>query len=153
MAELPVGVSFRTLTSKDVQQIVSLEQSALRDPALCLKSELADIEKSCSCGCSHALTVNNEIIAYTLCYANEYGVGFIEKCFVALKYRGSGFQKFLVATCLLELCRRDVREVFTMTSPFNEASLHNFESVGFRKFNAVKCGGFQRIVLKYEIGN
>lgn len=153
MAKLSAEVSFRELTSKDVRQIVSLEQSLLKDPALCLKSDLSDIEKSCSCGCSHALTVNDEIVAYTLCYANEYGVGFIEKCFVSLRHRGQGLQKHLVTMCLLELCRRGVRDVFTMTSPYNEASLHNFESVGFRKFNEVRCGGFQRIVLKYEIGN
>ncbi len=150
---LEATIEHRALTSGDLQQIVAIEEASLDCPTLCLKSEIADIEKSCSSGCSPAILVNGEIIAYTLCYHNEYGVAFVDKCYVKPKYRGHGHQKHQLQVCQLELLKVGVKTAYAMCSPFNVHSLRNFEDVGFTKSHDTVCNGQKRIVLRYEVGN
>ena len=144
----------RRLTGEDFKQIVDIENASLNNPSMCMKSDLMDIDNSCFCGCSHAAFMDGRIVAYVLCYCNEYGVAFIDKCWVSPEFRGRGLQRSLVGDCIQIIMRRQLAKyIFTMCSPRNTISLFNFYKVGFKRSHSTMCYGHQRTVLRYEINN
>jgi L-amino acid N-acyltransferase YncA len=151
--EVTVDIAIRPLTGKDVKQIVAIEDTFLKNPMLCMTSDPLDVKNSCESGYSHAMTINDEIIAYVLCYANEYDVAFVDKVFVKPKHRGRKLQNTLLMATLAELLKHHIRDIYSMVSPTNNASLRNFEAAGFKISHKTECNGFPRKVLKYEVDN
>lgn len=130
--------------------IVAMERSHLNNPKECLRSEEHIITESLNSGCSVGVYEGEELIAFSLCYFNEYGVGYVEKCFVMQDKRGRGYQfKMLeVNKSLLEI--KGVHTIYTMVSPSNWGSIKSFEKAGFKEFKKIEFKDEERLVMKYE---
>lgn len=140
----------RFLVPSDKEAINRFE-STLVDGSICLKSDTHDIEDSLNGECSVGMFVDDELVAYSLAKWNDYGIGYVDKCFVAPAYRGQGIQKGMLSANLLALVGKKVHEVWAMTSPTNIASLRSFIYVGFQEYKDIICEGFPRKLLKYKV--
>lgn len=140
----------RFLVPSDKEAINRFE-STLVDGSICLQSDTHDIEDSLNGECSVGMFVDEELVAYSLAKWNDYGIGYVDKCFVAPAYRGQGIQKSMLSANLLALIGKKVHEVWAMASPTNIASLRSFSYVGFQEYKDITCEGFPRKLLKYKV--
>ena len=101
----------------------------------------ADIVKCLQSDCSFGLLVNDKLVAYSLAYYTEYGTAYVDKCFVHADYRGNGFQYILINANIAKLVSNGVQEIFTMTSPRNEASIKSFTNAGFQLSETLNIRG------------
>ena len=119
---------------------------------VCMASTEEEVYKSLISACSCGVVSDGVLLAYSLAYYNEYGVGFIEKCFVEEDLRGFGLQKDMVKDNLKKLISLGkVSDVYAMCSPKNKKSLHNFQSVGFKVMRETEFNGEKRLILKWSI--
>ena len=142
--------AMRLVVLRDLEAINQFE-STLEDGATCLRSDEHDILDSIKGGCSVGMFNGEELIAYSLAKWNDYGIGYVDKCFVAPAYRGQGIQKGMLSENLLALVGKKVHEVWAMASPSNIASLRSFFYVGFQEYKDITCEGFPRKLLKYNV--
>lgn len=147
---IPFQPNIEILNRSMQSQIISLEFMHMNNPKECLRSEDEIILKSLNSECSVGIFEGESLSAFSLCYFNEYGVGYVEKCFVMPGKRGNGYQfKMLeVNKALLEI--KGVHTVYTMVSPINWASIKGFERAGFSSFKKLECEGEERVIMKYE---
>lgn len=142
-------VDVRILSKKDLRSVLDFEDT-LNDFNICFKSRGEVLHKCICSGLSVGIFVDNTLSAYLLSYSNEYGVNYIDKCFVSPEYRGHGWQK----TILLkhnDLVRAiGVKLILSMASPSNFASIHSFKQVGFKEAYHTSVSGYDRIVLMYK---
>lgn len=142
------SIPFKQLTLDDYDEVESLESEIGKDPRMCMKSDAEDVKKCLHSGCSKAVVEDGNIVAYTLAYFTDYGTAYIEKVFVSENWRGRGLQCELVKEAMKVLLSHDVHETYTMASPYNLASLHNFQKVGFRVLRETRCNGYDRMILR-----
>lgn len=143
------NVDIRILSQKDLECILNYEET-LNDCNTCFKSREGVVSKCIDSGFSIGIFVDNTLSAYTLSYSNEYGINYIEKCFVSPEYRGQGWQ----VTMLLkhnELVKSiGTKFIFSMASPSNWVSIRSFKQVGFKEAYPTSVGGYNRIVFVYK---
>lgn len=147
---LDVPIEVRPLAIKDIAEIDSLEVSLCNND-MCLKSDYEDIIRSLNSGCSYGVIVGNKIEAYSLALFTDYGTAYIDKCFVSPNHRGHGLQYKLILANLLGLASNGAREIYTMVSPKNKASIKSFTNAGFSIKREMKCHGYDRLILKWEL--
>lgn len=144
----------RIASKEDFWKIGKLEND-FQEPNFIL-SEVEDVEKCLANGHSmiavHPRT--KEIVAFCLIAITEYGTAYIEKVFVHPEARGFQLQAKLVNAIFdnIKECN-NVKICYTMASPDNEVSLHNFKKCGFVEKWRKEYKGQQRIVLAYEVNN
>ena len=141
----------KALSMSDMSEIEKMEQTLLANPNMCFASEPQDIVKCLQSDCSFGLLVNDKLVAYSLAYYTEYGTAYVDKCFVHADYRGNGFQYILINANIAKLVSNGVQEIFTMTSPRNEASIKSFTNAGFQFKRDTKYKGIERLILKWEL--
>lgn len=139
------------LSEQYMDKVIQIETAGFGDDASCFSSDISDIVKSIKSGCSSCVVSDGELLGYSLAYCDEYGVGYVEKCFVKEDIRGFGLQKELVKDNLKRLVTKGVSEVYSMCSPTNKASLKNFVSVGFRIMREIEFQGEKRLILKWSV--
>ena len=132
------------------EAVMEVERAGFGDD-YCFESSDADIEKCLSSGCSSGVLNGDELLGYSLAYYNEYGVGYVEKCYVKEAVRGFGLQKEMVKDNIKKLVSCGVSEVYSMCSPENKKSLHNFQSVGFKVMRETEFMGEKRLILKWSL--
>lgn len=142
---------FNTLSMCEYDKIITLERELDVKEEMCMLSEDIDIRKSLLSGCSKALVANDEIIAYTLAYNTDYGTAYVDKCYVRKDFRGKGMQAAMLKSVVNSLLCYGVHEIYAMVSPKNEWSMNNFRKVGFSPIREMKCNGYDRIILKWEL--
>lgn len=142
-------IEMRFLVLGDMEAINQFE-STLTDGSSCLRSDEHDILESLKGECSIGMFEGERLVAYSLAKWNDYGIAYIDKCFVAPAFRGRGFQIGMLSANLLALNGKKVHEIWAMVSPTNNASLRNFSSVGFLEYMDITCDGFPRKLLKYK---
>lgn len=145
----------RTLSLEDdtiLPQIVNFEENGLGSCALCLRSDLHTLDKCLSSGASFGLFINGKLEAYSLCYYNEYGVAYIEKCFVSAPNRGKGIQVELLRRNIFCLIEHGAVEIYALCSPLNFHSKTNFMKAGFNVLRQILCDGHERELLKFDYG-
>ncbi len=138
------------LTMMELQQVMAFE-SSLTDGEICLKSDYDDIRNGIIGGCSFGVFDNDKLVAYTIAVWNEYGVGYIDKCFVSEEYRGKGLQRLMLTRSMEALLKKNVHEVFAMCSPKNTVSLRNFMTQRFSVVRNIEYEGRERLLLKFYI--
>lgn len=141
-------IDFRVLRQGDLQKVLSLEREHLCDPAECLRSARQDVVKSLRAGLSYGAFLNGELIAYNLCYDNEYRIAFIEKCFVHPNHRGHGLQSSLLMMNMSAMRQKGIINAFAMASPNNVWSLRNFRARGFETVGEIEFQGYKRLILR-----
>ncbi len=144
-------IQVKALSMSSLSDIEEMEKTLLPDPDVCFASEPEDIVKCLRSGCSYGLLINNKLVAYSLAYFTEYGTAYIDKCFVHSDYRGNGFQYILINANIAKLVSNGVQDIFSMTSPKNEASIKSFTSSGFSIDRDTKYKGIERLILKWEL--
>lgn len=144
-------IQVKALSISSLSDIEEMEKTLLSDPDICFASEPKDIVKCLRSGCSYGLLINNKLVAYSLAYFTEYGTAYIDKCFVHSDYRGNGFQYILLNANIAKLVSNGVQDIFSMTSPKNEASIKSFTSSGFSIKRDTKYKGVDRLILKWEL--
>ena len=145
------SIEIKRLSMDDHAIIDEYERNMPYMPNVCFVSEPQDVVKCLQSGCSYGLWFDEVLVAYSLAYFTEYGTAYIDKCFVNQNYRGNGSQYILINANLAELVSNGAQEVFTMTSPSNEASMKSFTNAGFVFKRDTKYKGQQRIILKWEL--
>jgi len=140
--------AFVILDKNNASDILEYENS-MNDDSMCMRSSNEDIAKSLLSGFSVGLLVAGEIVAYSLCYVNEYRLAFIDKCYVSEAYRGQGLQAEMIMLNL-ELIKEVSFACFAMVSPKNEISLKNLKKCGFVISREAVCNGSERYILKNE---
>lgn len=138
------------LLTKDLPRIVALEREHLQDPGICFRSSKSDILKSLQSGVSIGAFTDLKLIAYTLCYYNEYRIAFVEKCFVHPAYRGRGLQASMLDSAMNAMREDGVISTYTMASPSNVWSLRNFKARGFEVVGRTEIYGHKRLILKHD---
>ena len=141
-------LEFRELHIDDISVILLSEQEYLNDPNTCLRSTREDIVKSIHSGMSFGAFINGQLIAYSLCYYNEYRICFIEKCFVHPAYRGNGLQSSLLMMNMATMRNKGIINAYTMASPSNVWSIRNFKERGFNVVGKTEIDGYKRLVLR-----
>lgn len=141
-------IDFRVLRRGDLQKVLSSEREHLCDPAECLRSTRQDVVKSLRAGLSYGAFLNGELIAYNLCYDNEYRIAFVEKCFVHPNHRGHGLQSSLLMMNMSAMRKKGIINAFAMASPNNVCSLRNFRARGFETVGEIEFQGYKRLILR-----
>lgn len=139
------------LCNNHLYSVMKIEESGFGEDGNCFSSDKSDVVKSINSECSSCVVNNDELLAYSLAYYDEYGVGYIEKCYVKEDIRGFGLQKELVKDNLKRLVSKGVSDVYSMCSPSNKASLKNFISVGFKVLREVEYMSKKRLILKWSL--
>lgn len=147
--KLTAKIEFTMLRLSHLQKVLSSERVHLFEPSECLRSTRKDVVKSLRSGMSYGAFLNDELIAYNLCYNNEYCIAFVEKCFVHPNHRGHGLQSTLLMMSMDAMRRNGIINAFAMTSPNNIWSLRNFRARGFDTVGEVEFQGYKRLILKY----
>lgn len=139
------------LNEEFLDKVCEIEKAGFGEDA-CIASTKEEVYKCLTSACSCGVVNKGELLAYSLAYYNEYGVGYIEKCFVKEEMRGFGLQKEMVKDNLKKLVSLGkVSDVYAMCSPENKKSLHNFQSVGFKVMRETEFMGQKRLILKWSI--
>lgn len=137
------------LDENNISDIMEYENSLI-DDNLCMRSTNEDIEKSIKSECSVGVLFEGRLVAYSLCYLDEYGVSYIDKCYVSDDRRGSGIQVEMVELNLSLLQEKGAFISYAMVSPDNIASNKNFERCGFTLAKVRDVNGFKRNILANE---
>lgn len=137
------------LDGNNISDIMEYENS-LNDENLCMRSTNDDIKKSIKSECSVGVLYEGRLIAYSLSYINEYGISFIDKCFVSEERRGSGLQEKMINLNLMLLKDKGSFVCYSMVSPKNTASLKNFEKCGFSITRKIVANNQERYCLENE---
>lgn len=137
------------LSSKDLESILDYEKQ-LNDANLCFKSSESIIKRCLNLGCSVGVYINGDLSAYSLCYYNEYGIGYIDKCFVSPEQRGQGWQVSMLLKNINLLISKNIKIIYSMASPSNWVSTRSFKQVGFKEIYPVSVSGHNRTVLFYQ---
>lgn len=143
------GIRYVILDETNLLDIMEYEKT-LDNHEICMKSSNEDIRKCINSESSVGVLHEGELVAYSLCYKNEYGISYIEKCFVSDKYRGGGLQEQMINYNLLLLKEDYSFVVYSMVSPYNLASTKNFKKCGFSFIKSIKVGGLSRNILVNE---
>lgn len=143
------NLNYVILDKHNIFDIVEYENS-MEDEKLCMRSTNADIDKSIESKCSVGVLYEGRLIAYSLCYFNEYGVSFIDKSFVLEKFRGLGIQRMMMDKNISLLKDKGSFVCYSMVSPENIASLKNLEKCGFSITRKIIANNHERYCLKNE---
>lgn len=146
---LGAEIEIRTLRRCHLQKVLSSERVHLCEPSECLRSTRQDVIKSLRSGMSYGAFLKDELIAYNLCFDNEYRIAFVEKCFVHPSYRGNGLQSSLLMKSLAAMRQKGIINAFAMASPTNVWSLRNFRSRGFESVGEIEFQGYKRLILRH----
>ena len=122
-------------------------EATLTDPLKCYKSNTSRILESLSSECSVGIFVDNRLVSYSLCFFNEYGAGFIEKCFVHKDFRGQGWQVEMLRKNLSLMRGKGAFNFFTTVSPQNIFSIRGFRQVGFIEERTSRIGKYERVIM------
>lgn len=126
------------LDEKYLKTILEYESLYLNNDFVCMRSNKVDIIKSLRSKSSVGfIDSNGKLLGYSLLYANEYHVAFIEKCFVLPEFRGKGLQKEMILKNISMAYYHKVITIFSMCSPINNVSLSNFEKMEFKRIGEV----------------
>lgn len=136
----------KALTPYHYSEVEDFEET-LTDPLNCYKSHTSRVKECLSSNTSVGVFVENRLVAYSLSFYNEYGAGFIEKCFVHKEFRGQGWQVEMLRNNLLLMRERGVFNFFTTVSPKNTFSIRSFRQVGFKDERISKVGEYERLIM------
>lgn len=146
--ELNANIESRALRRSDLQKVLYSEREHLCNPTECLRSTRQDVVKSLRSGMSYGAFLNGELIAYNLCYDNEYRIAFVDKCFVHPNHRGHGLQSTLLMMNMAAMRQKGIINAFAMASPNNVWSLRNFRARGFEVVGEIEFEGHKRLILR-----
>lgn len=139
--------SFRLAKANDSLKLRELEKS--HQSFSFFLSDIKDVQQCLLDG--HSLVaVDNQtgnIVAFCLIHVTEYQTAYIEKVFVHPLARGVQLQIKLVNAVL---SNSKIKICYTMVSPENKISLHNFKKCGFTEKYKADYKGKSRIILAYE---
>lgn len=142
---------FAVLDISSLQEVLDMELG-LNDPMLCIRSDEEVISECLNSGYSLGAYNGEVLVAFSLFYYNEYGCGFVEKCFVSPTYRGRSLQSRLLNSQMSMIGGLNLHSVYALCSEDNYASMKSFARSGYEVLKRTMLEGYPRAILRYEVG-
>ena len=145
----------RQLTINDISQVFKIEEEVGKiDVSLVIKSTNEEILKCINSKKSTGIFAEEELIAYTLCYTDEYeSIAYIEKCATKENHKGNKYHIKTLNLCLDFLSKEDYILAIALVSPTNLASMKNFKNCLFEekavRNNLYNCINKRKVMICY----